>query len=47
MMDCLPPIWQEMAKGRDYRQADCSPELVNLSESIINYSNEELNQQLK
>jgi tRNA(adenine34) deaminase len=47
MMDCLPPIWQEMAKGRDYRQADCSPELVNLSEKIINYSEEELDRRLK
>jgi tRNA(adenine34) deaminase len=47
MMDCLPPIWQEMAKGRDFRQADCSPQLADLSEKIINYSVDELNRRLK
>ncbi|MDD1754528.1 MAG: hypothetical protein LUQ63_02735 [Methanothrix sp.] len=47
MMDCLPPIWQEMAKGRDYRQADCSPELIALAEKIIDYSEDELDLQLK
>ena len=46
MMSCLPPIWQEMAKGRDFKQADCSPELANLSEKIINYSDDELTQRL-
>jgi len=40
--DCLPPLWKEMAKGRDYGLADCSPEIRNLSSEIINYSNEEL-----
>ncbi len=42
IQDCLPPIWKEMARGRDYGLADCSPELRNLSLEIINYSNEEL-----
>jgi tRNA(Arg) A34 adenosine deaminase TadA len=41
-MDCLPPIWREMAEGRDFGLADCSPELRNLSSEIINCSNEEL-----
>ena len=47
MMDCLPSIWQEMAKGRDYRQADCSPELIALAEKIIDYSEDELDLRLK
>lgn len=47
MMNCLPSIWQEMAKGRDYRQADCSPELIALAEKIIDYSEDELDLQLK
>jgi tRNA(adenine34) deaminase len=41
-MDCLPPLWREMAKGRVYGLADSSPELRNLSMEIINYSNKEL-----
>ncbi len=40
--ECLPPIWKEMAKGRDYGLADCSPELRNLSTETIDYSNKKL-----
>jgi len=47
MMNCLPSIWQEMAKGRDYRQAECSRELIALAEKIIDYSEEELDLRLK
>ncbi len=46
-MECLPPIWREMAQGREYGLADCSPELGNLSREIIDYSNEELTLRLE
>ena len=46
-MGNLPSLWQEIAKGREYRQAECSPELINYANEIFLYSREFLDKKLK
>ncbi|MGE5329632.1 MAG: nucleoside deaminase [Deltaproteobacteria bacterium] len=45
LMHQLPPVWQEIAKGRIYKKADCSPELSEIGLQIFlktKYLNEKL-----
>lgn len=35
LMDQLPPVWQQIAQGRIFRKADCSPELSELGKEIF------------
>lgn len=43
----LPPVWQEIAKGREYAPARCSPELKEIASKIFNYSVNVLDQKLR
>jgi hypothetical protein len=43
----LPPIWQEIAKGRIYEPAQCSPELKDIADQVFKYSSHELDERLK
>ena len=47
VMDKLPPIWQEIVKGRIYREADCSPELKEIALEIFQSTAERLDRNLK
>lgn len=47
LRDKLPPVWQEIAKGRIYREADCSPELKDIALEIFRSSAERLDYILK
>lgn len=40
-LDQLPPFWREFAADRDFRQADCSPELVRMAHELFHYSKRE------
>ncbi len=37
-MDQLPPFWRRFAAGRDFRQAECSPELRRIAEDLFRHS---------
>ena len=37
-MDSLPPFWKKFAEGREFRLAECSPELRKISEDLFNHS---------
>ncbi len=37
-MDSLPPFWKEFASDRDFRLAECSPEIKKISEDLFNHS---------
>ena len=43
----LPPIWQEIAQGRIYEPAQCSPELKDMANEIFKYSSKILDERLK
>lgn len=43
----LPPAWQEIAKGRSYGQAQCSPEMKDLANEIFKYSLKVSDEKLK
>jgi tRNA(adenine34) deaminase len=38
-IDCLPPFWKEFAEDREFRYADCSPELRQIAHDLFHYSN--------
>jgi len=46
LRDKLPPVWQEIAKGRIYREADCSPELKEMAIEMFRSSADELDRRL-
>ncbi len=37
-MEQLPPFWQKFAAGRDFRQAECSPQLQKIAEDLFRHS---------
>lgn len=37
-LDSLPPFWREFAADREFRQADCSPELRQIALDLFNFS---------
>lgn len=37
-MEHLPPFWQTFAAGRDFRQAECSPQLQKIAEDLFRHS---------
>lgn len=37
-MEQLPPFWRRFAAGRDFRQAECSPELRRIAEDPFRHS---------
>jgi cytosine deaminase len=37
-MNCLPPFWREFAADRDFRPADCSPELQRIAMDLFHFS---------
>ncbi len=37
-MEQLPPFWQKFAAGRDFRQAECSPQLQKIAEDLFSHS---------
>ncbi|HMB31555.1 MAG TPA: deaminase [Desulfohalobiaceae bacterium] len=37
-MEYLPPFWRNFAADRDFRQADCSPELRQIALDLFNFS---------
>ncbi|MBU1692887.1 MAG: nucleoside deaminase [Verrucomicrobia bacterium] len=43
----LPPIWQEIAQGRTYEPAQCSPGLTTIATEVFKYSAEMLDERLK
>ncbi|MBF0119380.1 MAG: nucleoside deaminase [Desulfobacterales bacterium] len=43
----LPSIWQEIARGRIYDQAQCSPELRDIANETFKYSSKILDEYLK
>jgi len=43
----LPPAWQEIAKGRTYELAQCSPEMKDLANVIFKYSLEVSDERMK
>ena len=34
----LPPFWRDFAAGRDFRQAECSPELLKIAADLFHHS---------
>lgn len=47
LMNNMPPVWRELAKGKDYAQAECSPELKDLASKIFLLSRQRLDDRLK
>jgi len=47
LFENLPPIWQEIAQGRIYEPAQCSPELKDIANEIFKYSSKILDGRLK
>lgn len=45
-MDDLPPFWLELAQGKMFRQAECSPDLANAANQIFLLNLEELNSRI-
>jgi tRNA(adenine34) deaminase len=43
----LPPIWQEIARGRIYESAQCSPELKDIALEVFHFSSIILDERLK
>ncbi len=43
----LPSIWREIAQGRTYEPAQCSPELKAMAEEVFQFSSEKLDDRLK
>jgi hypothetical protein len=43
----LPPIWQEIARGRIYGSAQCSPELKDIALEVFHFSSIILDEKLK
>lgn len=37
-MEQLPPFWRTFAAGRDFRQAECSPQLQKIAEDLFRHS---------
>lgn len=37
-LDHLPPFWREFAADREFRKADCSPELQQISHDLFHFS---------
>jgi tRNA(adenine34) deaminase len=37
-LDQLPPFWREFAADREFRQADCSPELRQIALELFHFS---------
>ena len=37
-MEQLPPFWRKFAAGRDFRQAECSPQLQKIAEDLFRHS---------
>jgi tRNA(adenine34) deaminase len=37
-INCLPPFWREFAKDREFRKADCSPELAKIAYDLFHFS---------
>ena len=37
-LDSLPPFWREFAADREFRKADCSPELQQLAQDLFYFS---------
>ncbi len=37
-MEQLPPFWRAFAAGRDFRQAECSPQLQKIAEDLFRHS---------
>lgn len=37
-LDCLPPFWREFAADREFRRADCSPELRKIAHDLFYFS---------
>ena len=46
LMDNLPPVWKEIAKGDAFTVANCSPDLQELSNNLFLISKEELDGRL-
>ena len=46
-MSTMPKIWIDLAKGKSFKQADCSKELVDISNSIFLLNREELDSLIK
>jgi tRNA(adenine34) deaminase len=42
LMDNLPPVWKEIAKGDTFTVANCSPDLQKISDNLFQISKEEL-----
>jgi hypothetical protein len=40
--DKLPPIWRDLAEGKSFGKADCSPGLLEASSRIFNINIDEL-----
>ncbi|MCK5099363.1 MAG: nucleoside deaminase [Desulfobacteraceae bacterium] len=38
-LDSLPPFWKEFAADREFRYADCSPELRQIAHDLFHFSN--------
>ncbi|HWQ19166.1 MAG TPA: nucleoside deaminase [Methanotrichaceae archaeon] len=47
LMNNMPPVWRELAEGKDYAQAKCSPELKDLASKIFLLSRQRLDERLK
>jgi len=43
----LPPIWQEIARGRIFEPAQCSPELKAIASDVFTFSSKTLDEKLK
>jgi len=35
LYDKLPPVWQEISKGRIFKKADCSDDLSEIAEQVF------------
>jgi tRNA(Arg) A34 adenosine deaminase TadA len=46
-LDSLPPVWLELARGKTFAQARCSPDLARAAGQIFQLNLEELNARLK
>ncbi|MBF0396914.1 MAG: nucleoside deaminase [Desulfobacterales bacterium] len=47
LLNNLPPIWQEIASGRIYEEAQCSEELKEMSKEVFLFSSKILDERLR
>jgi hypothetical protein len=46
-LESLPPMWLELARGKTFAQARCSPELADAAAQIFRLNLDELTARLK